>query len=363
MKLHKFILNVCLHVVNLCTFWVKPKPDTVTFISLTNDKLTADFLLLDKELRRRGKYEIKYDLLIFRKTLQGDFLYFLNCLRQLVEIKKSAWVILNDNNYVISKMKPKHTKVLQVWHATGAVKQFGNQIKRQYPVANYDCVVSNSDAWRTAYAQAFGIEEDQVIACGSPRLDNLMNKERMAKRTARFFEKYPDLKGKRLILYAPTFRGNIVSGLHSVSFDGAKVLKHLSEDAVILYKFHPLLAESIQEDANNRNVSGEDLYTLMHISDVLVSDYSSVIFDYALLDKPMFAYVPDFEKYEKEIGLNIPYLDVFPGPIVQSEEALGKALEIQEDFSKERKTFQETYIPYKGNNTKRTADLLERQFV
>ena len=126
MGLSKIILNIALWIVNVLTFFVHPKDNRITFISLTQSELSSDFKLIDKQLRHENKYDIHYILLKFEKNLWGDFKYFLNCLKQLVEIKKSSLVILNDNNYVISHMKPKNVKVLQVWHACGAVKKFGN---------------------------------------------------------------------------------------------------------------------------------------------------------------------------------------------------------------------------------------------
>lgn len=101
-----------------------------------------------------------------------------------MEIKRARLVIINDNNYVISRMKPKYTKVLQVWHAAGAVKKFGNQIKRQYEIKNYDAVISSASYWKTCYAQAFGVQENQVHDCGMARIDRLLNKEKMKKRLA-----------------------------------------------------------------------------------------------------------------------------------------------------------------------------------
>ena len=155
MGLSKIILNIALKIVDILTFYIHPKKNHITFISLTQSELSSDFKLIDKQLRHENKYDIHYILLMFEKNLWGDFKYFLNCLKQLVEIKKSSLVILNDNNYVISHMKPKNVKVLQIWHACGAVKKFGNQIKRQYPVQNYDYVLCNAEYWKDPYSQAF----------------------------------------------------------------------------------------------------------------------------------------------------------------------------------------------------------------
>ena len=170
MGLSKIILNIALKIVDILTFYIRPKKNHITFISLTQSELSSDFKLIDKQLRHENKYDIHYILLMFEKNLWGDFKYFLNCLKQLVEIKKSSLVILNDNNYVISHMKPKNVKVLQIWHACGAVKKFGNQIKRQYPVQNYDYVLCNAEYWKDPYSQAFNVEKDQVLVTGMPRI-------------------------------------------------------------------------------------------------------------------------------------------------------------------------------------------------
>lgn len=99
-----------------------------------------------------------------------------------MEIKRSQLVILNDNNYVISHMKPKSTKVLQVWHACGAVKRFGNQIRRKYTVSNYDAVLACSPVWQRVYSEAFGVQPAQVQVTGCPRLDTLLDAGAMEKK-------------------------------------------------------------------------------------------------------------------------------------------------------------------------------------
>ena len=219
MGLSKIILNIALKIVDILTFYIRPKKNRITFISLTQSELSSDFKLIDKQLRHENKYDIHYILLMFEKNLWGDFKYFLNCLKQLVEIKKSSLVILNDNNYVISHMKPKNVKVLQIWHACGAVKKFGNQIKRQYPVQNYDYVLCNAEYWKDPYSQAFNVEKDQVLVTGMPRIDTLLNLNGKDE----FYLKYPELKDKKLCLYAPTFRGNIIDGFKIQSFDFTKI--------------------------------------------------------------------------------------------------------------------------------------------
>ena len=327
MGFSKIILNIALKIVDILTFYIYPKKNRITFISLTQSVLLGDFQLIDKQLRHENKYDIHYILLKFEKNLWGDFKYFLNCLKQLVEIKKSSLVILNDNNYVISHMKPTNVKVLQVWHACGAVKKFGNQIKRQYPVRNYDYVLCNAEYWKEPYSQAFGVNTNQVLVTGMPRIDTLLNRNERDE----FFLKYPELKDKKLCLYAPTFRGNIIDGFKIQSFDFTKV-----------------------------NMNKEDLYTLMQVSDCLISDYSSVIFDYSLLNKPMISYIPDVKEYKHNIGLNIDF-DDFPGPVCTDEDQLVKALEFKDYDYDKLSYFQIKYMVYTdGKNTSRVIDTINQ---
>ena len=355
MGLSKQILNFALAFIDCCTFWIRPKKNRITFVSLTQDHLTSDFKLLYDALIQEEKYEIHTNLIVFKQTLLGKLHYFLNCLKQLIEYKKSSLVILNDNNYVISHRKPKTCKVLQVWHACGAIKKFGNEIKREYPIRNYDAVICNAEAWKEVYHRSFHIDSDKVYVTGMPRCDLLLKTKK-----ENLFKKYPQLKNKKVALYAPTFRGNIIHGFQVVSFDIKKVQEELGEDWLILYKFHPLLGDINIKDTLALNVNSEDLYELMQVSDCIISDYSSVILDYSLLQKPIFGYIPDYQSYMDTIGMNLS-LEEYPGPICRNDEELIQALkEIDSyDFEKEAQ-FQKKYMKYTdGKNTERCIQLIQ----
>lgn len=354
MGLAKKVLNLALKIVNILTFFIRRKPNRITFISLTSDTLTSDFKRIDDQLRKSGKYDIHYNLIRFEQNILGDFQYFLNCLKQLVEMKKSALVILNDNNYIVSTQKPKGCKVLQIWHACGAVKKFGNEIKRQYPIHNYDYVISNADYWKPVFARSFDVKEEKVITTGMPRLDILLEKKETT-----FFERYPQCKNRRLVLYAPTFRGNIIDGFEMIVPDISKM--DIPSDTLILYKFHPLLGDKKLEGEQCINMNEEDLYELMHVSDILVSDYSSVFFDWSLLNKPYISYIPDIDTYRESIGLNIDYENDFPGPICHDETELSRALHIDMTiYQDQQRQFKEKYMKYDdGHNTERVVQLIE----
>lgn len=357
MGLSKKILNLALWIVDLLTFFIHPKKGRILFNSLTQKELSSDFKLIYEELQKEGKYDLRTNLIVFEKNIKGDFLYFVNCLKQLVMMKGSELVILNDNNYIISTRKPKGVKVLQTWHACGAVKKFGNQIKRQYPIKNYDALLCNAEYWKYSFSEAFGIDKEYIYTTGLPRIDTLLNEDKRNE----FYEKYPSCKEKKLVLYAPTFRGNIIDGLKVNSFDMNLVSKKIGSEYKILYKFHPLLKNVEVDGENLVNVNSEDLYMLMQVSDCMISDYSSVFFDYSLLNKKMIGYVPDYKEYEQTIGYNMNYYEDFSGPICTNEEELIQAI-LQKDKDEERRVlFQQKFMKYKdGRNTERVVNLINQ---
>ena len=196
---------------------------------------------------------------------------------------------------------------------------------------------------------SFNVEKDQVLVTGMPRIDTLLNRNERDE----FFLKYPELKDKKLCLYAPTFRGNIIDGFKIQSFDFTKI-----KDYIVLYKFHPLLGDI--QCKGGINMNKEDLYTLMQVSDCLISDYSSVIFDYSLLNKPMISYIPDINEYKQNIGLNIDFSD-FPGPICTDENQLIEALKFEDYDYDKLSYFQMKYMVYTdGKNTSRVVDTIHQ---
>ncbi len=348
MGIQKMILTIMLHIVDVLTFFVKRKENRILFVSLTQDHLSSDFKFIHDALEKSGKYDIRCNLLMIEQSLWGSFKYFINCLQQLVQYKQATLVILNDNNYVISTHKPKGCQVLQIWHACGAVKKFGNEIFRRYPIQNYDYAICNAEYWKDVYHRSFDVNKESIYVTGMPRTDALYND-----RSEEFFAKYPMCRGKKIALYAPTFRGNIIDGFEVDSFD-IKMVEESLEDWVILYKFHPLLGDVSFPQCQSINVNQEDLYMCMQVSDCLISDYSSVIFDYSLLHKPIIEYIDDLRSYESQIGLNID-LEEITNHICENEEELIACLKHLQPDDKVY-SFQEKYMKYTdGKNTERVV--------
>ena len=139
-------------------------------------------------------------------------------------------------------------------------------------------------------------------------------------------------KGKKLLLYAPTFRGNIYEGMKQVPIDLHRLMKQLGSGYALLYKLHPLLKhEALSDDRRIYNMNDADLHELFCVADVLISDFSSIIFDFSLLNKPICYYVPDLDQYMEERGCFVDYAELTEGRLASGEDALAALIRSEDD--------------------------------
>lgn len=358
MKLQKLILNIILGFFNIFVKMFKIKENQVAFISLESRHLDSDMKLIYDELEKRKdvvlkKVVIEYD----QQGIKQNFLYMLNCIKQLFVINTSHVVIIRDNNYVVSTFKREGVQVIQVWHACGAIKKFGNALPRKYPIKNYDYIIANSPYWKKPYSEAFAVKEENVVVTGMPRVDCLFNQNYLKQSKEKLLRKYPQLVGKKIILYAPTFRGNIYKGFSMLPFDGIKFIESFDENTYLLYKLHPLLKDiSLPQHPRILDVCHEDTHELFTLSDVLISDYSSIVFDYALLNKPLYFYTPDLNDYLKDVGCYVKKEDL-PIEVALTMNELIEAIQVP--YKGNIEAFKNKFFTYQdGKNTKRVVELI-----
>lgn len=231
----------------------------------------------------------------------------------------------------------KNVRIIQLWHGTGTIKRFGQDVntgrlKELEKRANgrMTHLIVNSDSIKSIYAGAFGVSQDKVYTYGLPRTDILFDMTKLKERAQDFYKQYPRLAGKKLILYAPTFRDNESKDNRAIS-DIYKIARSLP-DYVIMFRLHPFVARAF-EDAEQHAVkkadniisvsSYPDINTLLIVADCLITDYSSVIFEYCLLNKPMIFYAYDLEEFCKSgRGFYRSYEEYVPGPVAKNIEEL-----------------------------------------
>lgn len=250
----------------------------------------------------------------------------------------TAATIFMDNHFMPMAYTPisKKAKVVQLWHGTGTIKKFGldaenGEVARLARKANRRIthLIVNSERTRGQYQSAFGIPDEKIYMLGLPRTDRMLDKEWLEKKRRNFFSEYPELQAKRIILYAPTFRDQEVEKPY-IALDLSRMAEELSEDEVFMLRLHPHVAANLSvtdwEAFQGKILNFSDyqgVTTLLAVADCLVTDYSSIIFEYCLREKPMCFYAYDLAHFKEE-GRNFyeDYEKFVPGPVVRTQQEL-----------------------------------------
>lgn len=251
-------------------------------------------------------------------------------------LARSAYVFM-DNAFLplaYLKLRPQ-TKIVQLWHGTGTIKKFGQHVNtgelgqlEKRANRSISLLPVSSDATRNLYAECFGIDRKNVKVLGLPRTDCFFDNTFAARARKRLEQDYPVIAGKRFILYMPTFRDNTLNR-EKLPLD-MELLRQLPMDICFGLRLHPVLQTGFAtgDDFDSRiiDLSGyEGVNTLLGAADILVTDYSSVIYEYGILDRPMIFFAYDLEQFEREgRGFYRSYRELVPGPVVHdTKELLG----------------------------------------
>ncbi|MBQ3005620.1 MAG: CDP-glycerol glycerophosphotransferase family protein [Clostridia bacterium] len=272
----------------------------------------------------------------------------------------------------------KETQVVQVWHACGAFKKWGHSTldkkwgasrkdANTFPLHNtYTLVSVSAETVIPCYAEAFNCEQSVVKALGTPRTDVYFDESFVSSQRKLLEEKYPAIKNKKVILYAPTFRGNsLIESYMDNRLDIENMRKNLSDDYVLLLKLHPLTAKSfsVEDDDFVINISKTtDIDTALCSADILISDYSSVIFEYALLSRPMIFFAYDLEEYDRDRSFYFDYRSFVPGNIVvDTNEIITEIKRLENEFNPAVVAeFKDKYMSAcDGHSTDRIVDFIK----
>lgn len=294
------------------------------------------------------------------------------------KLARSKVVVVDDFTPILNEVWVMEKRTLiQLWHACGAFKTFGftrvgkdggpNQTSTNHRYYDY-AIVSSTEISRF-YAEGFGISERNVKALGVPRTDDFFKKEYMDEIKEKLYNDYPQLKGKKIVLFAPTFRGNGAGTAHFPfeKFDAKKVLEQLGDEYVIIIKHHPFveMKHPVDESVKDRvlDLSTEsEINDLLFITNLLITDYSSVIFEASLLDIPMLFYAFDLEDYVVNRDFYYPFKNFVPGKIVRNMEQICKAI-TNEDYELDKvKTFKHRFFDHlDGKSSERVAEFILKQ--
>lgn len=249
--------------------------------------------------------------------LRGKLVYLLRLVRAMYHLQ-TARLFVVDNAYLPIHVAPHRssTTVVQVWHGVAGIKRVGfdttrlpDEPERTFLHRYYDQVICSSESWRPAYARAFRTAPERVLALGAPRTDFFFDADAVAEAAEGVRAAHPQLAGRRLVLYAPTFRGRGPAKRAALGLDAARLRAELPAEMVLALKTHPNLDPQTTAREGFELVFDPalELNGILAATDVLITDYSTSVIEWALLRRPLILFVPDLAEFEAYPGLYLDY--------------------------------------------------------
>lgn len=342
----------------------------VVFISRQSNEPSEDIMMIMRELSERQIPSIA----LCRKLeggMAGAVKYCCHMLKQMSCMSTSKVVVLDSYCIVASLLNQREeTRIIQMWHALGAMKKFGMSIldkpegrssetaglMRMH--ANYDYIFTSSEKCRGAFAEAFGYEPEDLTIMSLPRVDRILDKEQDLKLRAEILNVHPELaNGRNNVLYVPT---------HRVSEDMTPAVQALI-DAVdrtkfnLIIKTHPLTKADINGNEGVITGSRFSSVDMLAVSDAVITDYSAITYETALKGIPVYFYAYDKESYLDGRSFYLDYDQDMPGPIFTDAVSLSEALlegADEEQIARERR-FADEYISKQSGCTQEIADFIQ----
>lgn len=367
-KVKRWIFRRCFGFYK--TFF-KVQDKKISFISLRRDDLSGNFAFVYDKLKNDDSLDINF-------ILNDHTIAYMS----FKEIRAFTKACATSKVVVLDEFTPQihyidlrdDTKLIQLWHACGAFKTFGfTRLSKPkgspQPTRNhrsYDFVTVSSTYCKKCHSEGFGIATDNVVATGIPRTDVFFDENYKAAARKKFYDAHPTFKGKKIILFAPTFRGMVkeTAFYPTEMFDINEVCSKIPDDYAIIIKHHPFVndVQPIPDRFKDRVIdlsADNELNDLLFVTNVIITDYSSLVFEASLIDIPMIFYVFDLEKYINERDFYFDFKLYAPGKIVYSTEQLIDSIKNEDYCTEKIKPFADMFFDYRdGRSTQRVVKLI-----
>lgn len=281
------------------------EPGKVLLIAVRGDGLTGNLQYLKDYLGQ--SYNLDVSTVLLHEYSVSKKRYLDNCLKMIRRLATAQYAFLDDASAAVSCVPLRsETKIVQLWHACGAFKKFGMSTadlkfgsnrtdKTRHPFyGNLSLVTVSSPEVTGAYVEAMALEDRPEIVqpLGVCRTDEFFSGALESRARRKLADLVPFAEGKKVILYAPTFRGKVSSAAAPDKLDVRAFKQGLSGEYVLLIKHHPFVEEypSIPDDCKEFACNIADDFTIeeaLCIADVCISDYSSLVFEYSLFGRPL----------------------------------------------------------------------------
>ena len=353
-KLILFLEN-SINLVYQIASHITPKNGTrVLLMSESRCPINGNLKALDDRIRERGldKSRLKMSYW-FVKTLEDDsgFKILWVWLRLAFISARQDYIFVDDYSTFFNnvKLNPK-TTLVQVWHAGVGFKAVGYARFGKKGTPNpwrccyrqLDYAIVGGEFLREVYAEVFGIDRERCLPYGLMRLDNYLDAKKVAVFRRDFYDKNPDWQGRKIILFAPTFRGPSQRTAYYPyeMLDWDKIYDFCGDEYLFVIKQHPFIMKPVEIESKYAgriiDFSGyPDINELFYVTDILITDYSSNIYEFSLHRKPMLFFAFDKEEYELMRGLHRTLDRHAPGKVCRTTEELLEAIRTG-DFEMER---------------------------
>lgn len=342
---------------------VTPLKNSIVILTSFGDNI--DYILKENKLSR-------YDEVIIYTERPYEFKYYNNVtvyshsnfnLKELYEISRAKNIILDNYFPVLGGMNTlrPYVTVIQTWHAVGAIKAFGladktfnhrpkrskDRFQRTYQ--NVDYYVAGSKTMSEIFKKAFNINDDKILKTSMPRLD-FYNDEAVIKNTNDCLRKSLNISNETIIItYAPTYRENQFN-VNDIHLDIEKMTRVLPNNYIIALRLHP----TVELNNNLKNVinlsKGYSLESVLSMTDILITDYSSVGFEFSNLERPIIYYPYDIDDYKKEKGLIDKYENLTTSNIAYSTDDIIQMIKENQFSIDEIRKFKHQWNKYNHTN-------------
>ena len=333
----------------LCFIYGAKRKKTVLFLTEQSNKIASNLKAVSQRMVARG-LDKDFIILYSARAASEKGQSVKSWLSLVTKLAKSGTVVLDDHAPCLDWLKLREdTKVIQLWHAGAGFKSSGYSRWGNFncPGAvschrQYDFGIAGSKNIAHFFSEVWGMNDEQVLATGMPRMDEFLDEEYRTEKTEQLYEKYPFCKGKKVILFAPTYRGkgkkNASYPYEMIDFD--KLYDVCGQEYVVLFKMHPWVHGSVPLKNEHKDKFVDvgkypNINDLFYITDLLITDYSSNIFEYSLMKKPMLFFAFDKVQYSFSRGFHRAYEESAPGKVCYTFDELLEAI-VKEDFEFEK---------------------------
>ncbi|WKA53848.1 CDP-glycerol glycerophosphotransferase family protein [Planococcus shixiaomingii] len=340
------------------SFKLFPLQDKTVFVSSFGDNA----LFIAQELARTKTHPL---LFLNQKRCKIDFsevptdnkaiysfesVNLLHLAKSIYHLATSKYVFIDNYMGFLAAIDfREEVKCVQLWHAAGAIKKFGwsesdthlrsekarKRFQQVYDRFQFIPVASQHMA--DIFSEAFHLDAGHFLYTGVPQTDFYFDAQAKAKSLQNVTKAYPAIHGKKVVLYAPTFRKGSLHQM-DIQLDMDEVLAKLDESYMLLIRLHPSVQEAAYVPNHSRVLLVNDyphINELLVASDILITDYSSIPFEFSLLNKKMIFFTYDLESYGNSQGLWAKNSLYFPGPVVKTtSEVLKEIMNPEIEFDK-----------------------------